>query len=354
MALAPWSDKATKSDAPLSICVARTSHRDILHSPAPPSSSKFAVDTDEKPTQRSRTIPQAKPRAWTVADAQAARAKGKRSLSGHPCDRSRAKRGQATSVETPSPSDENTMTAADALLAGAPRLRASDERTTMPVTHPKAIGLTRRIHKDRAVRAARRLPTRGVMATGGFREEVLNVVLAQLLSERGLVSLPETVLKSADGTRLPDVRVVFRGLRTSIEGKYSDVSSAKAVALRQAKERVEEGIAHIGIAVLYPPTLRVTRSMPELHDALASAELVVTAYSEASQPEWIVSHVDGLADLLRRTHELLSGEDVVADAVASIEAAVTRFSRTVLTMPGVLARSADALGIRDVDDKAGK
>lgn len=259
---------------------------------------------------------------------------------------------QVALIETPRQSEETTLTAADVLLAGTPRLRAIHARTTMPATYPKAIGLTCRIHRDRAVRAARRSPTRGVMATGGFREEVLNVVLAQLLSERGLVSLPETVLRSADGTRLPDVRVVFRGLRTSIEGKYSDVSGAKAVALRQAKERVEEGIAHIGIAVLYPPTLRAARSMPELHDALASAELLVTAYSEASQPEWIVSHVDGLADLLRRTHELLSGEDVVADAVASIEAAVNRFSRTVLTMPGVLARSADALGIRDVDDKA--
>lgn len=94
-----------------------------------------------------------------------------------------------------------------------------DRRTNMLATCPKAIGLTCRIHRDRAVRAARRSPTRGVMATDGFREEVLNVVLAQLLSERGLVSLPEAVLRSADGTRLPDVRVVFRGLHTSIEGK---------------------------------------------------------------------------------------------------------------------------------------
>src|SRR5665647_2456959 len=99
------------------------------------------------------------------------------------------------------------------------------------------------------------------MATGGSREEVLNVILAQLLSERGLISLPETVLRRAEGTRLPDVRVVFRGLRTSIEGKYSDVPNAKSIVLGQARERVEEGIAHIGIAVLYPPGLRRARPM---------------------------------------------------------------------------------------------
>lgn len=192
------------------------------------------------------------------------------------------------------------------------------------------------------------------MTSGAFREEVLNVVLAELLSERGLVSVPETVLRRQEGTRLPDVRVVFRGLRTSIEGKFSDVPNAKAIAIGQAKERVDEGIAHIGIAALYPPSLRAARRMSELHEALAVAELVVAVYSEATEPEWVASHVDGLAELLRRTHQLLTSEDVVADAVASIEAAVNRFSQTVLTMPGVLARSADALGIRDVDGEGAK
>lgn len=54
------------------------------------------------------------------------------------------------------------------------------------------------------------------MRTGGFREEVLNVALAELLAERGVVSLPEQAVLSAQQRRLLDVLVVFQGLRTVI------------------------------------------------------------------------------------------------------------------------------------------
>ena len=46
------------------------------------------------------------------------------------------------------------------------------------------------------------------------RQEVLNVILAQLLQERGLVAAPEEILKTpTKERRLPDVLIDFQGLR---------------------------------------------------------------------------------------------------------------------------------------------
>src|SRR5690242_1902058 len=107
--------------------------------------------------------------------------------------------------------------------------------------------------------------------SGGHREEVLNVVLAQLLNERGVVSTPEQALTLEKRRKLPDVMMVFQGLRTVIEGKVEAAAASDAV-LGQAVERVEQGVAHIGIAVVYPSDLRKI-SFEKLPKALASAEL---------------------------------------------------------------------------------
>ncbi len=53
-----------------------------------------------------------------------------------------------------------------------------------------------------------------------FRQEVLNVLLAQLLHERGLVAAPEQVLRRPEeAVAMPDVLVDFQGLRMAIEGE---------------------------------------------------------------------------------------------------------------------------------------
>jgi len=58
-----------------------------------------------------------------------------------------------------------------------------------------------------------------------IREEVLNVVLAGLLSQRGMLSVPERVRRSAAGRsrRLPDITIAdIQGVRIVIEGRIDD------------------------------------------------------------------------------------------------------------------------------------
>lgn len=50
------------------------------------------------------------------------------------------------------------------------------------------------------------------------KQEVINVVLAQLLTERGLMASPEAILRGAT----VDVLVSFRGLQLAIEGEVDD------------------------------------------------------------------------------------------------------------------------------------
>ncbi|MCX8036056.1 MAG: hypothetical protein N3D11_03160 [Candidatus Sumerlaeia bacterium] len=56
------------------------------------------------------------------------------------------------------------------------------------------------------------------------RQEVLNVLIAQLLQERGVISAPEQILDVANIPRrkMPDVLVYYNGLRTLIEGEVGD------------------------------------------------------------------------------------------------------------------------------------
>jgi hypothetical protein len=73
------------------------------------------------------------------------------------------------------------------------------------------------------------------MNTTGYREEVLNVLLAQLLDEQGIVSAPEQSVKRAtQARRVTDVLVLFRGLRTAIEGKVGDHPTAAEDVLKAA------------------------------------------------------------------------------------------------------------------------
>jgi hypothetical protein len=79
----------------------------------------------------------------------------------------------------------------------------------------------------------------GEIMESGFREEVFNVILAQILEEHGVISAPERIIKARPGRtrRMPDVLVYFRGLRLIIEGKVEDAANAEESALNAARQR---------------------------------------------------------------------------------------------------------------------
>ena len=189
------------------------------------------------------------------------------------------------------------------------------------------------------------------MTEGSRREEVLNVILAQLLHELGLVTAPEQILRSAvrGRRRMPDVMVTFQGLRTAIEGKVGDQSGAEAEALADATSRVEQGIAHIGVAVVYHASLR-KGPFGNLAERMRRTQLRMAVYSETGGVGWIEGDVDHLAVVLRRTYEQLVQEDVVAAAAQTLDEAVGEFAAALRATPASVERLGEVLGIGEAAD----
>lgn len=179
-----------------------------------------------------------------------------------------------------------------------------------------------------------------------FREEVLNVVLAQVLNDKGIASVPEQTMATAlSGRKMPDVIVEVHGQRTVIEGKVRDHKSAAKQVLVDVRGRIDQGIAHMGIAILYPSAVRHAPDIRALRTQLESAQLRMSIQTEAGGTGWMERDVDALGDLLRRAFTDLVKEDVVRTAVATLESALEVFTAAMRSSPGGLARCAAVLGV---------
>jgi hypothetical protein len=181
-----------------------------------------------------------------------------------------------------------------------------------------------------------------------FREEVVNVVLAELLEQRGMLSVPETIRKSiASKTRaLPDIIVAdLLGIRMVIEGRFNNGRVSRDSLLKDARERVEQGISPVCLAVLYPPELRSAESLPKLRKNLEKATVGIRIISENSDGDWTDGTVDDIAEALRRCYELLVSEDVVVASVGEIASAIECASDLFARTPALKDRFRKALGI---------
>jgi len=189
----------------------------------------------------------------------------------------------------------------------------------------------------------------------GFREEVLNVVLAQILEQHGVVTVPETIRKAKPGMkRMPDVLVYFRGLRLIIEGKVDDTHKAEEQALNSARQRVEEGLAHIGVAVLYPAFLRKLEKIGQLTSELAKCFFKVAIINESSESGFYSANIQQLIDMLYKTFDQLVQEDVVKRATEILDEAVGKVARVFVGITKFPEEAAKILGIRALPPKKKK
>jgi len=181
-----------------------------------------------------------------------------------------------------------------------------------------------------------------------FREEVLNVVLAELLQARGIVSLPETVrrLIATRGRRLPDVTIAdLLGVPIVIEGRIDGAPAVANSVSDLARSRIEEGISPIALAVLYPQGMQEANSLPALRRAVDHATFRVRVFSEHADGEWATTTMDGLAEIVRAAYELLVSDDVVVNAVAELDAAIDAASETIASARTAPTRLRVLLGI---------
>lgn len=182
-----------------------------------------------------------------------------------------------------------------------------------------------------------------------FRQEVLNVLLAQLLNERGVVNSPENIIKGGveQKRRMPDIIVNFSGLRIAIEGEVGDNLDAQSRALESARKRVEESISHIGVAIVYPKQLRKV-AFDQLKTELSTSELDIAIVTESGSTQFVKGNVNILETNLRRAFEQLIKEDVVAKAVAVLDEGIDKFANMLIDKSGVMTHVEEVLGIKEL------
>lgn len=134
------------------------------------------------------------------------------------------------------------------------------------------------------------------------REEAINTQLALLLARYGVDAESETI--QAGGRQRPDVLFALGGLRVILEGKFADVHDVEAVVLRDAQKRLESGICHLAVAIVYPPALRTTATA-KLGEVLETAPLRVQVFAENGATDWTQATPAELLAILRRVQEQL-------------------------------------------------
>lgn len=188
------------------------------------------------------------------------------------------------------------------------------------------------------------------------RQEVLNVILAQLLNKRGVIAAPEQILKKPmESIKLPDVLVDFNGLRLIIEAEFEG-AGAEQKAYKSAKQRVESALAHIAFAVIYPAKLKTckfssierTLEGAKLRFALVTEVILDPVQQELFKegiPQFYSGSINELASSLRQSYEQLVRDETLENVVNMLQADIESFASAVWTKRGPLGRLAEILNV---------
>ena len=175
------------------------------------------------------------------------------------------------------------------------------------------------------------------------REEVVNTQLAILISGLGVTADAETI--HVHGKHRPDVLFQLRGLRVVIEGKFADHPNADEVVLKDARNRVRSGIAHIAAAAVYPRSLR-NAPTTKILDLLKKTQLKYRIVSETHETEdWFEGNPASLMDALRHAQEALTRDDIVEETAKSLSVQLDGVAKLWEGQPGACDRLSDILGL---------
>jgi hypothetical protein len=145
---------------------------------------------------------------------------------------------------------------------------------------------------------------------------------------------------------MPDITIAnLFGVRVVIEGKIGSGGPIQYTLAEQAKKRIEDGIAPLCIAVLYPNSLRTVVSLKDLKINLERTSFSVAAFWSNDHIDWTNQTVDGLTEILRRSYGLLVSEDIVAESVNEIEEVIESCAESMASVPSIPHRIRTLLGI---------
>ena len=136
----------------------------------------------------------------------------------------------------------------------------------------------------------------------------------------------------------------FRGLRLVIEGKVDDVQDGHRVVSEQALSRIEDAIAHMSMAVVYPSSLRET-PFSDLKTELGKCLLEFRVFSENGASTWRKGRFHTIMAELRRIQEHLARDDAVQQAANDLRERLDGIADLFAINKGVCDRLTNILGV---------
>lgn len=181
------------------------------------------------------------------------------------------------------------------------------------------------------------------MAKQRNREEVVNTQLAILISKMGVTADAETI--HVHGSQRPDVLFQMRGLRVVIEGKIEDVPNADQIVFGDARKRIQNGLSHIAVAVVYPVALR-SAPTTQIISVLEKASLRYRIITETDEGDsWYEGAPALLMEALRRAQEGLTKDDIVERTAKALNARLQAVADLWTGQTGACDRLSRILGI---------
>jgi hypothetical protein len=121
----------------------------------------------------------------------------------------------------------------------------------------------------------------------------------------------------------------FRGLRCALIGKFADSPGSAELVSKTGRLRVDLGIAHIAVALVYPSYLRETE-FAQLGEALAQAEFSFLVIAESGEGAWRSGGVRDLSGVLRAVHDRLVSEESLLYSAAELSTRLEEMSEAVI------------------------
>lgn len=180
-----------------------------------------------------------------------------------------------------------------------------------------------------------------------FREENLNVILAELLTEKGLKALGEVILRMKGGKPEPDVLIELNGVRIVIEGKKPGMWDA---LVEQCEKRLDDNVCDLCVMVEYAD-VKMRKLVPDqldVKDALLRGRFNVGFLSYvdraglerwtgiALKPEKYVDvGFDELLTHLMSVYGRVVKEDIIGPVIKRMNEVLDEFAKKVSTSVNV-------------------
>jgi len=190
-----------------------------------------------------------------------------------------------------------------------------------------------------------------------LREENLNIMLAELLAEKGLKALGEVILRKRGRRPEPDVLIMLNGVRIVIEGKRLGMWNE---LVQQCQERLDNNVCDICVMVEYIDikTGKLSPTQLDIKQALLNSKFNIGFLSYidrialdrwmqvAAKPEQYQDvGFDDLLTYLMSVYSRVVREDIIEPVIKRMDEVLKEFSSNLLTIIN-LERLKESLELR--------